>query len=475
MYRRFCRPLVPEINIPTLLSKPFSVHNNTHSLSTPHVTFFFPSFFLPFFLSATVLALSLLLKLKTKTLRHFPYFSSLFETFSSFLFQGDMIMSGGNRFPFTASQWQELEHQALIYKYMVSGIPIPPDLLFTIKRSGCLDSSLSSKLFPRQPPHFSWSCFQMGLGRKIDPEPGRCRRTDGKKWRCSKEAYPDSKYCEKHMHRGKNRSRKPVEVATQSTTAPNVSSITRNHSNNSLLTTSSHSLSLVLPETHHQNHLHYPAPSGYHAHPNHQFLSSSRPLGIGLSPHENSTHLLLDSGGPSLSNTDYRRNRNVYGLKEEVDEHAFFSESSGSMRSLSGSSLDDASQLSPLTMNSSPSNTNSSKQRSLSGLHNEYSYLQLQSLSDHDTPKQQKQYQHSYLLGSSNIGSLGPIEMEKEKSQKTVHRFFDEWPPENKDSWLDLADKSSNSASVSTTGLSMSIPSSHDFLPIFSSRTNNDG
>ncbi|KAJ6381970.1 hypothetical protein OIU77_030598 [Salix suchowensis] len=423
MYRRFCRPLVPEINIPTLLSKPFSVHNNTHSLSTPH---------------------------------------------------GDMIMSGGNRFPFTASQWQELEHQALIYKYMVSGIPIPPDLLFTIKRSGCLDSSLSSKLFPRQPPHFSWSCFQMGLGRKIDPEPGRCRRTDGKKWRCSKEAYPDSKYCEKHMHRGKNRSRKPVEVATQSTTAPNVSSITRNHSNNSLLTTSSHSLSLVLPETHHQNHLHYPAPSGYHAHPNHQFLSSSRPLGIGLSPHENSTHLLLDSGGPSLSNTDYR-NRNVYGLKEEVDEHAFFSESSGSMRSLSGSSLDDASQLSPLTMNSSPSNTNSSKQRSLSGLHNEYSYLQLQSLSDHDTPKQQKQYQHSYLLGSSNIGSLGPIEMEKEKSQKTVHRFFDEWPPENKDSWLDLADKSSNSASVSTTGLSMSIPSSHDFLPIFSSRTNNDG
>ena len=146
----------------------------------------------------------------------------------------------------------------------------------------------------------------MGLGRKIDPEPGRCRRTDGKKWRCSKEAYPDSKYCEKHMHRGKNRSRKPVEVATQSTTAPNVSSITRNHSNNSLPTTSSHSLSLLLPETHHQNHLHYPAPSGYHAHPNHQFLSSSRSLGIGLSPHENSTHLLLDSGGSSMTNTDYR-------------------------------------------------------------------------------------------------------------------------------------------------------------------------
>lgn len=59
-----------------------------------------------------------------------------------------------------------------------------------------------------------WNCFQMGYGRKIDPEPGRCRRTDGKKWRCSKEAYPDSKYCERHMHRGRNRSRKPVEITS---------------------------------------------------------------------------------------------------------------------------------------------------------------------------------------------------------------------------------------------------------------------
>ena len=53
----------------------------------------------------------------------------------------------------------------------------------------------------------------MGFGKKADdPEPWRCRRTDGKKWRCSKEAFPESKYCERHMHRGKNRSRKPVET-----------------------------------------------------------------------------------------------------------------------------------------------------------------------------------------------------------------------------------------------------------------------
>ena len=45
----------------------------------------------------------------------------------------------------------------------------------------------------------------------MDPEPGRCRRTDGKKWRCSKNVVPDQKYCEQHMHRGCRRSRKPVE------------------------------------------------------------------------------------------------------------------------------------------------------------------------------------------------------------------------------------------------------------------------
>jgi len=59
----------------------------------------------------------------------------------------------------------------------------------------------------------------------VDPEPGRCRRTDGKKWRCSKEAYPDSKYCERHMHRGRNRSRKPVESQSASST---VTSLTVN-------------------------------------------------------------------------------------------------------------------------------------------------------------------------------------------------------------------------------------------------------
>lgn len=355
-----------------------------------------------------------------------------------------------NKFPFTPSQWQELEHQALIYKYMASGISIPPDLLFTIRKS-YLDSPLSSRLFPsQQHQHFGWNYLQMGLGRKIDPEPGRCRRTDGKKWRCSKEAYPDSKYCERHMHRGKNRSRKPVEVVKTTTINTNsinnastlgISSITKNSP--ASLTNAS---SLSFETQHHQN---YPQNSCYGSNLQQSFMyphttsRSTLSSGIGLSFEDNSAPLFLDS----QNNTDYR-NRFVYGQKEEVDEYAFFKEPSGSstMKSFSASSMEhDPWQLTPLTMSSSSSSSTSLRQRSFSALPNDYSCLQLQSLSEHSK-------QH-----------------EQDEPQKTVHRFFDEWPHKGRDQWLDLDDKSS------TTQLSISIPSStHDF-PTFTSRNHQDG
>lgn len=56
-----------------------------------------------------------------------------------------------------------------------------------------------------------WGAFHLGFSNSSDPEPGRCRRTDGKKWRCSRDAIADHKYCERHMNRGRHRSRKPVE------------------------------------------------------------------------------------------------------------------------------------------------------------------------------------------------------------------------------------------------------------------------
>jgi hypothetical protein len=39
---------------------------------------------------------------------------------------------------FTPAQYEELEQQALIYKYMVAGVPVPPDLVVPIRRG--LDS-----------------------------------------------------------------------------------------------------------------------------------------------------------------------------------------------------------------------------------------------------------------------------------------------------------------------------------------------
>eukprot|EP00257_Ricinus_communis_P017857 XP_015576401.1 growth-regulating factor 1-like [Ricinus communis] len=115
------------------------------------------------------------------------------------------------RGPFTPSQWMELEHQALIYKYITANVSIPSNLLIPIRKA--LDSvefsSLSGGLL--RPNTLPWGAFHLGFSSNNDPEPGRCRRTDGKKWRCSRDAVADQKYCERHMNRGRHRSRKHVE------------------------------------------------------------------------------------------------------------------------------------------------------------------------------------------------------------------------------------------------------------------------
>jgi hypothetical protein len=60
----------------------------------------------------------------------------------------------GMRSLFTASQWQELEHQALIFKYLVAGLPVPPDLVLPIQKSF---ESISHRFFhhPTSKPSFS--------------------------------------------------------------------------------------------------------------------------------------------------------------------------------------------------------------------------------------------------------------------------------------------------------------------------------
>ncbi|KAK9724871.1 hypothetical protein RND81_05G104400 [Saponaria officinalis] len=113
-------------------------------------------------------------------------------------------------FPFTAAQWKELERQAMIYKYMMASLPVPPDLLYSSFTTNFLPSSAFT------PASYFMGKYGSGLsvrwsGNSKDAEPGRCRRTDGKKWRCSRDVAPNSKYCERHMHRGRPRSRKHVE------------------------------------------------------------------------------------------------------------------------------------------------------------------------------------------------------------------------------------------------------------------------
>ncbi|KAG2289621.1 hypothetical protein Bca4012_029320 [Brassica carinata] len=133
-----------------------------------------------------------------------------------------LSQDSSSRFPkigsfFSWAQWQELELQALIYRYMLAGAAVPQELLLPIKKSLL---HLSPSYFLHHPlqhlPHYQ-PAWYMGKGA-MDPEPGRCRRTDGKKWRCSRDAFPGHKYCERHMHRGRNRSRKPVETPTVNAT-----------------------------------------------------------------------------------------------------------------------------------------------------------------------------------------------------------------------------------------------------------------
>lgn len=76
----------------------------------------------------------------------------------------------------------------------------------------------------------SSSIYNLNYGNNKDAEPWRCKRTDGKKWRCSRDVAPHQKYCDRHMHRGKPRSRKPVEQQQQQQQlSPTTNKKTRHH------------------------------------------------------------------------------------------------------------------------------------------------------------------------------------------------------------------------------------------------------
>lgn len=103
--------------------------------------------------------------------------------------------------PFTAEQLQELYYQTLVFNFIVYGLPAPFQLLLPIWKS----------VFHSDPSFTGFSNQNSDHESMMDLEQGRCRRTDGRKWRCSKNALPREKYCDRHMHRGRKCSRKHVE------------------------------------------------------------------------------------------------------------------------------------------------------------------------------------------------------------------------------------------------------------------------
>ncbi|XP_010501463.1 PREDICTED: growth-regulating factor 5-like [Camelina sativa] len=384
---------------------------------------------------------------------------------------------------FTPTQWQELEHQALIYKYMVSGVPVPPELIFSIRKS--LDSALVSRLLPHQ--SLGWGCYQMGFGRKPDPEPGRCRRTDGKKWRCSREAYPDSKYCEKHMHRGRNRARKSIDQ-NQTTTTPLTSpslSFPNNNSPSPTLSSSSSSSSSTtysassssmdaynnsnrfgvggsssnVTRGYFNSHsLDYPYPS---TSPKQQ----QQPLhhASALSLHQNTNP--TSQFNVLASATDHKDFRYFQGIGERVGvgERTFFPEAS---RSFQDSPYHHQQPLATTVMND-PYHHCSTTDHKIDH-HHTYSsssssqHLQHDHEQDHHHHRQQQQQQQCFVLGADmfNKPTRSSVlanssrqdhqshqeeeEKDSPESKKSLHHFFGEDWAQNKssDSWLDLSSHS---------------------------------
>ncbi|XP_062220022.1 growth-regulating factor 4-like [Phragmites australis] len=327
--------------------------------------------------------------------------------------------------PFTAAQYEELEQQALIYKYLVAGVPVPPDLVLPIRRG--LDS-LATRFYGH--PTLGYGSY---FGKKLDREPGRCRRTDGKKWRCSKEAAPDSKYCERHMHRGRNRSRKPVETQLVPQSQPPATAATP--------------LAVATNSSNFQNHSLYPAIAGSTGAGGASYIS--RPFSSSLVSAQlhmdNAASYAALSGG---TGKDVRYT--AYGIRSLADEH---------------------SQLITEAIDSSMEN-----QWRLPPSHNSpfplSSYPQLGALSDlcQNTVDSLSKMDRQPL---SFLGSeFGTVDSVKQENQ-TLRPFFDEWP-KARDSWSGLADENAN-LSFSATQLSISIPmASSDFSVASSQSPNGD-
>ncbi|KAJ4829429.1 hypothetical protein Tsubulata_006624 [Turnera subulata] len=332
---------------------------------------------------------------------------------------------------FTVAQWQELEHQALIFKYLKAGLSVPPNLLLPIRKS----FHLFSTPFFTPPPPTSTLNYYPYYGKKIDSEPGRCRRTDGKKWRCSKDAHPDSKYCERHMNRSRNRSRKPVESKT-TTTPPHLSISTSSSSSSPYIapgSNSSSSRAFTFPDLSLPSPPHHETPPCYGSNVM-RWQTESTPYGI------------------SLNTQDCRSLRET---KSEADKQTFVPETYGSGRNPGINNATNNSWCLASEMHSNPLQ----EQRNSALLLNRSSQLQVGQDFEPLTiggamSKQQQQQQQQYIFGRE-LPSAGPMRQEYENYQP-LQLLFDEWP-KCKDLDPYLVDQRSNK-NASPVQLSMAIP-----------------
>lgn len=365
----------------------------------------------------------------------------------------------GARAPFTTSQWAELEHQALIFKYMMAGVNVPNELLNPIRKSVASMNGLVN----HHAANLGWGAFHLGVANNTDPEPGRCRRTDGKKWRCARDVVPDQKYCERHMHRGRHRSRRPAEgqtssasqsgSATSSGSQPAIavgasrtstptpgSSLTHSNLRPSILSGNSQSTTSIGG-----GGMGYNSPSG------------SGGLSGGSSPAASSGQFQLPglsaTGNSGLTSKDYRYT-NGMTVKSEMgmnSEQILFSEASGSTRGLSqeAQSLSNLSRLNT-TMNKSWQTMTSSKvtptpqqQPKGSGGSSLLSYTspQMGGLLGQDfglMPETSQvnlaamaasQQQHSFLSnGYGGVETAGSVGGRESSEGQPLRHFFDDWP-----------------------------------------------
>ncbi|KAJ6321052.1 hypothetical protein OIU78_016283 [Salix suchowensis] len=320
------------------------------------------------------------------------------------------------RWPFTQSQWMELEHQALIYKYISANVPIPSNLIIPIRKA--LDSSgfpsFSAGFF--RPNTLPWGAFHMGFSSNTDPEPGRCRRTDGKKWRCARDAVTDQKYCERHMNRGRHRSRKPVEgqsghsAATTTTVKPaNGTSSSTSATVVGLRSAVSDSLTIA------HNQQQGASPSNLSA--------SNTPLSRMFLAKESGAERTRDASALSMlqSNIDLKSKETPFFISKQQDSYG-------------------------------------------ESLRNEFGLVTSDSLLHHSQ-------RSSSLMSCRNFGSSQDLTDQESVSQHSLRQFMDDWPKSQSDrsavSWPELDQQSER------TQLSISIPMAPaDFMSSTSSPNN---